>query len=352
MKGIFRMAKTHVIAAFRERSTSFWILIYPLLLMLFMYMALSGLRREDSGIHLTLGISAENPYVGMLDNADIVKVVKLEQKDAEAALKDGKIDAYVDKHLDVVAQKDGMNQQIAVGVLTQLKQHLAAGPKNARMESYAGPLYTRQDKVENSFAVYFYNVVAMFSLYGYYAAADTTRLFQANQSTLAQRHAVSPIRKTKGVLAGFIASLVVICVSMTLVLILSELILKLGLITRWGPSLLILAGGMIAGIAWGILIGALNIPEWAKTMIGIAGTLIMAMLSGMMSMAVRNQLLLHAPIINRLNPVSILTEGFFRVNILGDNGEALSTFLQLLAYTVVMLLLSVWLLRKKTFKEV
>lgn len=350
MKGLFRMTLVFLKAGIREKNMSFWVLLFPQLLLLFMYMGLSGFR-DSGGIALKAGVAAENPYYVILEQIDVIDLHEMNEQEAPAALEAGEIDGFVRDDLDVLINKNGTNQQILRGLMTDVKQFSALGPRAMKLINYKDGLASEKARTEDQFSIYFYSILAMFTLYGYYCSAEYTSLFQANQSTLAQRHAVSPIPKAKGVLAGFLASLVTISLSMAVMLFLTEVVLKLHLMLRWGPSLLLILGGMLFGIAWGLPFGAAKLPEWLRILSGTILTLLMAMLSGMMSMSIRQWVMLYAPWLHKINPVSLLCEGFYSVNILGRTETGLINLGILAGYALLLTLIAIALLRRQSYKE-
>ncbi len=350
MKDILRMARVFVLSGIREKNMSFWVLIFPQILMIFMYLSLAGLR-EEKQITLYAGINADNPYRVILEEIDGLELELIEEDAVPEALEAEEIDAFIKDDLDVYAGRDDFKQQMILGITNDIKQLSALGPKAAKLQDYPDGLSRETAKTEDKFSIYFYSVVAMFSLYGYYCSSEYTALFQANQSTLAQRHAVSPIPKVRGVLAGFLASFFIMTLSMAILLFLSECILKIGLFSYWGPSLLLILGGMLFGIAWGLPFGAANIPEWLRIMIGIALTLLMAVLSGMMNVEVRQQVMLYAPWLHKINPVSLLCEGLYEINVLNRRWAAFSHLGILALYAVLLTGLAVVLLRRQRYRQ-
>lgn len=350
MKAILRLAGTYLKVGIREKTMSFWVLIFPQLLMIFMYLGLSGLR-GDPQMELRVGISADNPYKMILEYIDVIQLNEMPEDQALVSIHDDQIDAFVQNDLNVLVAQRGIRQEVIRGIMSDVKQMAALGPRAMKIFDYPDGIAREEDKTENQLAVYLYSLVAMSTLFGYYCASEFTGLFQANQSALAQRNAVSPISKAKGILAGFAAALVTISLTMLILLLLSEFVLKIGLIVHLGPTLLLLLGGMLFGIAWGLPVGASKLPEWLKIMMGTMITVLLAMLSGMMSVEVRQQIMLHTPWLHYLNPVSIMSQGLYQINILGKTAEGLKSLGILGIYSVILTALAIFLLRKQTYQE-
>lgn len=351
MSGVMRSTKYFFLQSIRLMNMSFWVIIYPLLLMILMYLPLSGIE-QSKAIDLQVGMAENNPYMAVFDEIDVVDVTITDRAAGEKLVEDEKLTAYITDEGDIVG-KYGTNNDITIvrDIMSQIKRVGKLGPQAAAFARLDKPLAENVNAPSRELSIYFYNIVAMFSLYGYFVSSEYTSLFQANQNALAARNSISPSSKWKGLAASVLASFFVITVSMILLLILSEVILKLNLIVHWGPSLLLLLAGMIFGIAWGLPFGAANIPEWSKILVGIAGSLFMSMLSGMMSMDLRQYFLLNAPLVLKLNPVSQLTEGFYRINVMNQTGRAFEVLGVLAAYAVIFIGITLLLFRKQTYKS-
>ena len=333
MKSILRNCAFFLKDAYRARSTIFWMIFFPLLFMICMNFAFAGFRNVEER-HIVLGVDAQHPQLRGLrymdEGLDLISLKLLSEEEAVAALEKKEITAFVREDLDLDISQDGMEQQIARSVINEYRQisHLLSS------SIQLGDVLKGQEAIENKiqerllviaqssenmlqtekaeldeFQRIFYTVLACFSLYGYFGASETTGLFQANQSTLAQRNVIAPQRKGRGVITGVLMALVGTALSVILQLLLVEYGLGLNLIHYLLPSVLILLMGGLFGIALGIFFGTLKISPGAKTLVGIVVFNALAFLSGMMGMAIPNFLQKKLPWLLKLNPLSIISQG-------------------------------------------
>lgn len=352
MKDLFRLISTYFKVSIREKSNVFWVIIFPIVLFVMMYAAFSGVANmEPADLDLQIGIASDHPDKFMLEQIDLLQVSEISADEADAAIKSGKIDAYVTDELGMIVENTSTSTEIIRGILTEFKQTKELGLRAILAVSNRGGYYEKGGVTEGGLTVSLYNIFAMFSLYGYFSAVELVKFLQADQSMLAQRNAVSPMKKSVGLAAAIITSLIVVVISMCLLLLLSEVILKLNLISNWPATLLILFAGGVFGVAEGIFIGSLNVPEWLIALIGIAGNLVMAMLSGMMGAEIRNMVELHVPWLNKFNPVSVVTETFYRVNMLDRGEEVWRAVIFLFACSLVFFLLSTFKLKRTSFEK-
>lgn len=351
MKSTFRIAGKLLKVSLLEKNNSFWVILYPMLLMTFIYLGFSGIKSgEFEGVRL--GVSPGNEITAVLNQIEIVHYQEMPENQAKEELEKDKIDAYIQPDLNLLIKSGGAPQAIAQSIVTEYKQTKALGLKALLVLGERGKLYSRSSVDDDILSTFFYNIVGMFSLYGYFVSTYYTGYYKADTSYLAQRHCFSPMSKFKGVMAGILASMATIILSMTLLLCLSQFVLKINLIRRFWPSMAILSGGMVFGICAGMFVGALKLKEWVKTFIGIGGSLILAFLSGLMNDGVRNAILRTAPIVLKLNPVYLLMNGFYRVNVLGYVHEGLSVLITLAVYSALFTIGAVLILRKNSFKEI
>lgn len=352
MKELFRLVSTFLKVSVREKSNLFWVMIFPLILFTMMYAAFSGadnIKPED--LNLKLGIAPGHPDAFLLKQIDILELREIAPENMGEALRKGEIDAFVTDELGMIVENSYTAAEIIRGILTEIKQTRSLGMRALTATGNRGTYYEKNDVRNGSLTVSFYNIFAMFSLYGYFCSSELVRLLQADQSRLAERNAVSPMRKSVGLAAAILTSLIVVVISMTMLLILSEAVLQQELIRNWPASILILLAGGVFGVAEGVFFGSLNLPEWLLNLIGIGGSLFMSMLSGMMGITVRNLVALHAPWLNQINPVSVVTETFYRVNLLGRAEELGRAVIFLSACSLVFFLLSTFKLKRTTFEK-
>ena len=84
-------------------------------------------------------------------------------------------------------------------------------------------------------------------------------------------------------------------------------------------TLAVLLIANIFGATYGIFIGSLPFgDENGKTMFCIFSSLGLAFLSGMMSPAVKLGIDKHIPLLNKINPIGLLTDNLYNVNILQE----------------------------------
>lgn len=377
------LTRYHLRLISREGSSIFWVLLYPIILTTLIFQLFAG-NNFDKIPDVKLGVPTGSEWVQTLNEVNVLKTVPLDPASASEALSSGKIDAYWDGGSELEIKNRDINQDMIWSILDEVrlwknfgdrmaKKAIASGQtsfsipghgavslkelqKNPQILGAQIPhfdtLAKQTETTNNTRAVYFYALLAMFSLYGYYNASDHTIVYRANSSPLAIRTCVSPVPRLKGLLSGMAATFLFSTAAMAILVFYMEVVLKLNVIREWPVSILLLVMGMLFGIAAGMLVGSFRVQEWLRVMIGTVGTLLMAVLAGMMNVDVRNSLEISAPIVNRLNPVGLLSETFYSVNQIRVNmHEVLLAVGTLAIYIVLALAIAATQLGRRAYKE-
>lgn len=154
-------------------------------------------------------------------------------------------------------------------------------------------------------------------------------------------------------LAGMIVSLLLNLLANGILLIFIRYVLKLNLFTEIKYSTAFIILGNLFGVTLGIFVGACNKkPSHINTLMGIAVTLFLSFLSGMMGPDTKIMIDKNAPILGRINPISIITNNLYRINLLGNTKHVREGILVLAIYCIVLISISYLFLRRKTYDSI
>ncbi len=348
MKTLFRNCIYIGKDALMDPGLVFWSLVYPIILVTFFYTAFSGIINEEfKGV--TIGIEKENAIISALEEINIVKVMEITGGDAPLALEDGQIDGFISRDLDILVASSGINQSIIKEIVEQIKQmnYLGLPIENYNFEvNYIRPM----GQEANPMLIIFYSLIGMMSTYGVFVGIVTVSLAQGNLSDIGARLNMTPLRKESFLLAGTMVALTLNLISNALLLIFIEFILKINLFTEIKYSILLIILGNLFGISLGIFIGASNKQSFGvKSMISIVITLFLSFLSGMMSPGIKIKLDNITPLFGKLNPISILTNNLYKINLLGNTQGVWGALSILGVYSITLLLLSYVFLRGRSY---
>ncbi|OLS03071.1 ABC transporter permease [Tissierella creatinophila] len=351
MKNIWRNSLYIGKNMFRDISFSFWGLIYPIILVTFFYIAFNGLTNPKIET-INLGIENGNDVASILEDIDILNVVEMSKEDAKKSLENEEIDGFVKEDLTLLVDRSGRDQTIIKSILDQIKQTVDLNEPLENLDFEVDYLKGKAQE-SNSILVIFYSLIAMVSTYGIFAGTEIVNLVQANLTPIGARLNVTPIRKSTFLTSGVLVGLFINILSNVLLLLFIKFVLKLDLIRSLGPSSLFILFGNLFGISLGIFIGASNKKSQSvKTMISITVTLFLSFLSGLMSPDIKVLIDSSVPLLGKINPIAIITNNLYRINLLNNTNNLSSGILLLIAYSLMLMFGSYIFLRRREYDSI
>lgn len=351
MKHIFRNTIYQGKNFFRDFSFIFWGLLYPIILAGFFYLAFSGISNielED----INIGIEKNNPAKQILETIEELNIVDIPEKNLEKSLESQEIDGYIKDDLSLVVDKSGLNQTIIKSILDQIKQTIALNEPLEKLDFQVNYIEGKGQEA-NGILVIFYALIAMVSTYGVFAGIETVILSQANLSNLGARINITPIKKSTLLASGIIVGLTINLLSNILLFIFLQYVLKLELFSNFIYSIIFIILGNLFGISLGIFIGASNKRSpGTKTMISIMLTLMLSFLSGLMSPDIKVLIDKNLPFLSRLNPIAIVSNSLYRINLLGNTRNLTEGIFYLLLYSIILMASSYVILRRKQYDSI
>lgn len=336
---------------FRDKSFTFWGLLYPIILAGFFYTAFSGLMSPEIET-INVGMEKGNQVTPILESIDILNIVEVSEDTIEKRLASEEIDGYIKNNLDLVVGKSGLDQTIIKGIVDQIKQTAALNEPIENLDFEADYLAGKTQEA-NGILVIFYSLIAMVSTYGIFPGTETVNLVQANLTSIGARIHVTPIKKSTFLTSGVMVGLTINLLSNVLLLLFIEFIFKLDLLKNVGYSSIFILLGNLFGISLGIFIGASNKKSpGVKTMISIMITMFLSFLSGLLSPDIKVLIEQNFPLLSRINPIAIITNNLYRINLLGNTSNLGEGVLLLLLYSLLLILGSYVFLRRRQYDSI
>ena len=351
MKDLMRSALYQGKNTFRDMSCTFWGLMYPIILAGFFYVAFSGITNMELE-NINIGIEENNPVAPILKEIDVVNLVIIDRNLVEENLESEKIHGFIKDDLNIIVNKSGLNQTIIKGLADQIIQTFSIGEDAQHIDFTVNYLNSKNQQA-NGLLVIFYSLIGMVSTYGVFAGIETVILSQANLSNLGARITTTPIKKSTLLISGMIVGLLINMSANLLLFIFLQYVLKLNLITNYGYSIIIIFIGNVFGISLGLFIGASN--KWNpgfKTMLSIMITLFLSFLSGLWSPNIKVLVETKAPLIAKYNPIAIITNSLYKINILENTNQLAQGMILLLVYSIVLMGISYLVLRRSQYDSI
>lgn len=351
MKDIWRNSIYLFKNLFRDISFSFWVLIYPIVLVTFFYTAFSGLTTNVLE-NINIGIEKENSIKYILKDIEILNIVELSEADVDKAIEREEIDGFINEDLTLLVNKSDLKQTIIKSILDQIKQTIFLNEPLENIDFNVDYLKGKTQEA-NSILVIFYSLVAMVSTYGVFSGLEITNLSQANLTALGARINVTPIKKISLLISGVLVGLFINLLSNIFLILFITYVLKLDLIKNLAYSSIFIFFGNLFGIALGIFIGSSNKKSPGfKSMISIISTLFLSFLAGLMSPDIKVLVDTKLPLISKINPIAIITNSLYRINLLGNTRNLTEGIVILIVYSLVLILGSYVFLRRRQYDSI
>lgn len=367
----------------REKTGIFWAMIFPVFLgMLFYFMfgnignmeqfsnVKAGVIKDEDDIHkdmfLTLLKEAETEDgMKMFD----VREYKTEEEAAKA-LEEEEIEGYIlmgDRmHLTVTESNtrttllktflDQYEQSTALITETAIKdpakiagvvESLSAGASVSIKEI---PL-KGEDK--DPYTQYFYALISMTCLIASMIGMGNGIGIQADLSSLGARRNAAPTKKMVQVLTDFFASLFLYCIMVSVVLAIVIFVYKQDFGSNAGMVLLGAWAGSFTGLAGGMLIGV--VPKGgraAKEGLCVAFFMVSSFLSGLQWVNITYYIEKYCPVINRINPATLVVNAFKSLAVFGDTKQYMVNMGTLLGIGILFLFISIMKLRRTKYASI
>ncbi len=199
----------------------------------------------------------------------------------------------------------------------------------------------------------FYTLIAMACLYGGILAMEAINNCLANMSSQGKRVAVSPASKGKLILSSVFASYITQIIGLSLLFIYTVFVLKVDFGSNLPLIVLLALAGSLAGLSLGIAVSTfIKANDNTKTGILIAVTMFGCFLSGMMGITMKYVVDTNAPVINKINPASMITDGFYALYYYDTLDRYYFNVISLSVFSLILILLSVISLRRQKYDSI
>ncbi len=335
----------------RDFSFSFWSLLYPIILVSFFNIAFSGMIDMELE-NIDVGIGENNSIEYILEEIEFINIHKMNEEEVIEKLGNEEIHGFIDDNLDIQVKKSGINQTIIKEIVEQIKQMQRLNRPIENYDFEMDYIVDRNQKA-NSIIVVFYSLIGMVSTYGTSAGIVTVSLIQANLSNIGARISITPLKKQSFLLAGIIVALLLNLAANGVLLLFIKYILKIELFNEIKYSSILIIIGNLFGVSLGVFIGASNKKTMnTKVLMGVAITLFLSFLSGMMGPWVKVLIDQYVPILAKINPISIISNNLYRINLLQSTKTVGSGILILSAYCLALISISYVFLRRKSYDSI
>ena len=383
---------------FRDKMLIFWTFAFPIILGTFFNMAFSNIENSEKLEIIDIAIVDNDEFqnnelfkeafktLSDEENEDRLFNTKyVTEEEAKQLLEKDEITGYMILEEDnpkVVVTTSGINETILKYVVEEIttsgqiveslmdkeiNKELSSGVYNLYNLDYEKIYKNVLEKTQNQEAkitdisnnnlsytmIEFYTLIAMACLYGGILGMVAINKNLANMSSNGKRVSIAPTPKGKVIFSSILASYITQLIGLTLLFIYTIFVLKVDYGTNLPLIILLGIVGSLAGLSMGLAIGTiLKANENVKTGIVIAVTMFGCFLSGMMGITMKYIIDKNAPIINKINPASMITDGFYSLYYYDTLDRYYFNIISLVVFSLVMIIVSYTSLRRQKYDSI
>ncbi|MBR1865949.1 MAG: ABC transporter permease [Lachnospiraceae bacterium] len=363
----------------RQRTGMFWCLLFPVFLGMLFYFMLGNIENLEQFHEVPVGILATDmessgemfvetlKSAGTEDGTPMFAVTEYEDKDeANQALDAEEINGYITIGTDyaLTVKESDINSSIIKMFIDQYMQNEALIKEVAmthpeRVQELVMQMFSEEAEIKeiplagqdkSPYTQYFYALLAMTCLFAANVGLVNGIDIQADLSMVAARRNVAPAKKMRQVMVDFLASYFMYCVLATLVLGICIFVYKQDFGSNAGFILLGTWVGSFVGIAAGTMIAVVFKGDRQKKQgLCVAFFLISSFFGGLQWGDITYYLEKSCPIVNRLNPATLIVNSFKSLAVFGDYQQYAVNLITLFLIGLLFLMISIWKLRRTQY---
>ena len=365
----------------RNKANLFWILVFPIVLGCFFKIAFSNITASESFHTIPVAVvegdnadaTAFHTMIEQLsgDSEDaMLSATFCDDKKARTLLEKGKVDGIFDTTdtVELAVNSDlsdaSINQSILQSLLTQyylnrdlIVQILTTNPGNIEslVDSIGQSVDTRKEvsltrNNTDTYDQYFYNLIAMACLYTAMGGINLAINNSANLSSLAARKTIAPAKRAALIGTELLAIILFESLLNMVSFLFIVTVLGVHMTTHLGLALLTILISTTFSITFGMFLGCVGPKsEGGKTGLMFAVVMPLCFLSGLMMGTMRMVVEKYAPFVNRINPAALISDSFYALNNYDTLTRYTGNILTLLLMTVLFLIISILVTRRKTY---
>ena len=362
----------------RSKEEVFWVALFPILLCTCFVAAFSKINDKEYVFHsipVAVVYEQENQiFKAVLDGLSsdgsdedsFFKITETDAQTAEKLLSDSEVDAIitVDSSVRMTVANAGLNQTAISNFINQYlqKSALIGDILNDKPDAAAGLIgsvfvsseYVTEGKLTDAemdpMASYYFALIAMALLFGGFFGMRCARQMKADITPEGMRKSVAPIKRATLIIAEFLATYLIHLILIVILLLYMVFVLKINLSDSIGYIALTCAAGSLFGISAGLFIGSVpKLKEMAQTTVFIVFSLLSSFLGGLMVWTIRVNLERSAPIVNRINPATLIADALYSLLIYDTHERFFRNIITLTAYAVVLCAVSILMTRRNSY---
>lgn len=379
---------------FKNKILIFWTYAFPIILGTFFFLAFSDIENSEKLSIIDIAIvdnenfrsdvSYTETFKKLSDknNQDRLFEIKYVNEDkAKKLLKNDEITGYLvlNEEPNIYVKENGINETVFKSVVeeidstkkmiknlseSQIKEELTKNniniDYNLIYNNVINIINNTKDNIKDISSsnlsytmIEFYTLIAMSALYGGILAMVAINNILPNMTKVGKRIGVSPSSKLKLVLSSMFSSYIVQIIGLGLLFIYTIFVLKVDYGDNLPLIVLLALIGSFAGLSLGTFVASIfKTNDNAKTGILISFTMLGCFLSGMFGITMKYIIDKNIPILNKINPVNMITDGLYSLYYYDTFDRFYLNFIGLVIFSILMITLSFTSLRRQKYDSI
>lgn len=373
--------------------------MFPIILGTFFKMAFSNIEESEKLDIINIAVVNDEAYQKNMVYKEVIESLSKEEsedrlfnttfvnlEEAKKLLDNDEVTGYLyltDK-ANIVLRKNGIDETIFKSVIESIEETkdiynevlsskineyiTTTNPEEINIEIYKNTIYENINKILNEDNNYladhsnknmsytmieYYTLIAMTCLYGGMIGMIAINNLLPNMDHKGKRISASGASKSSLILSSALASYIIIMLGVLLLFLYTIFVLKVDYGSHLGLVILLASVGSFAGLSLGIcLASVVKSNENAKIGITIAITMFGCFLSGMMGITMKYVIDKNIPLLNKINPASMITDGLYSLYYYDTYSRYIFNIVSLIIFSVLMLLISLRSLRRTSYDSI
>lgn len=371
-----RIYKYSFLQCVRDRYVFFWCLLFPIILGTLFKVSFGDVNEKEMTFHQISvayleGEGARTEFKELLiqleEEEKLVKIVEVkDEQEAKKLLKEEEIAGIYKNETEISLMVK--EESIATSILKSIEDQY-----NQTMEVFQNIAMSHPDKIElaskvasgtrsflkesnitegkmDMYTNYFYALIAMNCLYGCFVGLTISKNFKANLSDIAARILAASTNRFVVLLADVAAKISAQTLCTIIGACYLKYVLKVDIGDKYIGMFVIILLGCSIGVMLGAFMGAIGkLDEGVRQGMAAGVSMFSCFLSGLMAGDMYQIIEQNAPIVNRINPASLVVNSFYSLNIYENNTQYFQSIGLLLGISVILFVSAFLMLRRERY---
>ena len=371
---------------FRNKMLIFWTLLFPIVLGTLFKFAFMDIEKNETFKEFDIAVVNNQEFENDIflkesfktlsnENNKMFNIIYTSSNDAKEMLKNKEITGYLEikETPKIIVLENGINETIFKNVVLEIFETKKVLNEIITLKLQEEP--TRdissltneiindinkkdlniQNITSNNLSytmIEFYTLIAMTCLYGGLLGIFILKQILPNLSSQGKRISISYGNKNIILFSSILATYLIQVICLIILFLYTIFILKINFSSNLFLVILITLVGSFFGLCFGTFIGTIKKEENFQTGILISLTMLGCFLSGMMGITMKYIVDKNIPILNKLNPVNMITDAMYSLYYYDTLDRYFLNLISLVILSIILITLSVKKIRRVLYDSI